>query len=359
MSDAHEGETADKVGEDGTDVEGEAADETREDAADSEGEGADADNVDTADEGDANTPNREPTGKAKEGGTQPPSHPKDRWLNVGVVVGTGVLSAVIALVVCYFTISSAGNQSVDEFRREQRKADYPRILSLATDLKNATDVAGSDLNALGSRTYGNSYSYANPYYYNGHYWSAPQGFNPASGVYTGDQYTANDYYRNNSYLDLRNSSLGAVRGDWQSVYGQLDQAIAEAQIVGTPKALGLARALRDSYRRQYAKSLTEQLDAINEASHAFSLEVWEQTPPAQRSTEPPKAPKKLAEMSDDERNAELNQFIGVGEPDPDNLGYDAALVSKSPCELTTEYVAVAKEELELDEELPTQQCRAS
>jgi hypothetical protein len=330
MSDTHEGETADGPAESDAEQAGESDTETDvdADAASSKTGSAVAgagDELDTVEK------------------EQPASQHTDRRLAIIVaLVGiVGVLLGVAGtLIGVFLNISAAKEQSTEEFRRDQRKVEYPRILSFATDLKNATEVAGADLGILG----GLGFDF-NAEYYSKSY--PPAGYNLGAG---------NDVEGLSTYKAYPYSSVGSVRGDWQSAYAKLDQAIAEAQIAGTPEVLGIARALRDSYREQYAASLADQLDAINEASYATSKALWENAPTGQRSPEPPKAPRKIADLSEDERAAELNQFIGVGEPNTASLGYNSGLASKSSCELMAKYVIAARDDLDLDDELLMYTC---
>lgn len=293
MSDVHEGDTADEADEEGTDAKGQDADPASDDA-----------NAVVANSGDESD--------EKE---QPPAHRKDRRLTL-IVALVGLLGVLLVaagtLIGVFITNSAHRDQSVAEFRREQRKTAYPRILSLATDLKNATDVAGTNLSLLGLGL-GPSLTYS--YYLNRSY-SAPQG-------YTGAQYTGTDFQ----------SPLGSVRNDWQAAYAALDQAIAEAQIVGKCETLNIARALRDKYFDDYTATVHTQLEAIQQAAKAFQ----EKLPPEQRGPSL--------------EGVTVEQIVGVKKPAPVKCseGGDDDLTGKTAPQLTEDYVRVTKAELDLND----------
>lgn len=207
----------------------------------------------------------------------------DSTANSGVVVKPAerkrdwVATVTIPLIVAFVAIAGSGlgswisnylsrEQTVEQFRRDQRKDQYAAILQQATRLENAgsfsssrataglpllgdlqnpaapvitgpsiqnpaseaSDMVEGVLGALGPST---SYGAARPYFYDGYYW--------------------------------RNPPLkAAAEGSWQDAYTSLDQAISNAEIVATSDAIEIARALRDRYRNDYRESIMENIDGI-------------------------------------------------------------------------------------------------
>lgn len=274
----------------------------------------------------------EPPEKERE---QPPVHRRDRRAMfvvalVSALIGLlGVVAGVGAtLYLGLRTITADKEQSVEQFRREQRQAEYSDILSQATNLGNATEFAGSDLNILGSMGFGN-YSRGGTAVDSSEL-QQTLGLVPNVNRYNNPQTQYNNGY--GSYA----SPLGSVRGGWQTAYAALDQVIAEAQIAGSSECLSLARALRDKYRNDYAAKVEAQIAALR----AVADGIRDQLPPEQRQPVPAPAPLELT----------VDQVVGVGKPDPAASGYDPKLLEKSARELTEDYVRATKAELELNDE---------
>lgn len=298
--------------------------------------GSDESPLDPSDDADEPTNDRgDPKGDRSRRGWR-------HWLRSETVTAA-LIGALAAIMVGAITLLWTEYQSVEEFRRDQRQAEYSKILSKATDLANATEFAKSNLNILGNVGLPYSYyfdrTYVKPYYCDGEYRSAPCD----DGAPSVDGRTTSEHLaglgQRNPYSPTYPYSLGTVRTDWQSAYAALDQAIAEAQIAGKSGTLGLARALRDRYREDYAENIKSQLDSILTAMRDVAKNDQNSTSQSEKK-----------EMSEEDRKSLVNDIVGVPIPDPAASGYPQDLLTNDARTLTGKYVKSAKDELDLNDE---------
>ncbi|WP_139825166.1 hypothetical protein [Mycobacterium conspicuum] len=115
------------------------------------------------------------------------------------------------------------------------------------------------------------------------------------------------------------TTLENVRGRWQDAYGALAQAVSEAEIAASDRAIDCARALRDKYRYDYRQSVLSQIADVRARLH------------------------NKYDMTDDMLADALVAVPGNPSPPPNQ----AELMKKSVNDLTTEYRDAVRNDLGL------------
>lgn len=231
---------------------------------------------------------------------------------IGVAIGS-----VTTFMTSNATIRAQQEESVDQFRRDNRRDQYSKILQQATNVQNAGNFTSSAVGAFGLQ--GTALGVPSAIgEAKGEIWQE-LGVLEEGGLPRPDAIGApgsETPYQMNALA----TGIGRVRSSWQDAYSLLDQAISNAEIVASSPVIKYARALRDKYRSDYYAAILKNLEAS------------------------------FANLPDPKPNAaEIAEGL-VGAPaETGPPRYEANLLWKSADELTSMFVAAAKEDLEFND----------
>ena len=186
----------------------------------------------------ADLPPKSPEDIEPKESTDPATHPPDRrttvWLSLAgailTLIGVGLGSAVTYLN-NNATIKAQQEQSVEQYRRDQRIDIYANILKEVSNLQNALENARFQLIVLSPRRGGQE---------------------PPPEPDTTPQ-------------------LGKIQSDWQAACGVLDGTISNAELFSSAEVIGLAMAMRDKLSNEFYDSYRQALPlSAGPAADAFA-----------------------------------------------------------------------------------------